>query len=82
MDTKSPGLNKFQLRAEGSCDVVRFIEEAGNVFRAFSMTPISNIPDVTFQFETSLTREEILEILDGIPDTHVMQRSLTNKIEM
>lgn len=64
---------KFKMRAEWACDIALFIQRAFPHLLEFSMTPLAEgIPDVVFEFTSDLSLYQIGEILDTIPDSHVM----------
>lgn len=67
---------RYKLRAECKSDVVLFIQSVFTQLTNFQMTPIKDVPDVHFEFETDLAADEIKFCLEAIPDSHVMIESL------
>ncbi|MFM7854715.1 MAG: hypothetical protein ACKO96_23010, partial [Flammeovirgaceae bacterium] len=65
-----------KLRAKCKIDVVLFIQSVFTQLTNFQMTPIKDVPDVHFEFETDLAADEIKFTLEEIPDSHVMIESL------
>lgn len=68
---------KYKLRAECSQDILNFLEKSGNQMMSFKMTREDlTFPDAEFEFETKLTLDEIILILKGIIDSHVMYQTV------
>ena len=64
---------KYKLRAECLHDLEQFIYKAKS-YGKIEVTWI--IPNVKYKFYSQLTLEELQDIIESIPDSHVMARSL------
>ncbi len=67
---------QYKLRAEGINDVLNFLLSAAKSIKSYKIIGNSFIPDVEFEFESKLTQSELEEILEQIPDSHVMLETL------
>jgi hypothetical protein len=66
----------YKLRAECSKDVAVFIEYAHALFTSFKMQKLDGFPDVEFEFETSLSLDDLILCLKTIVDSHVMYQTV------
>ena len=71
--------NVFSMRAECAVDVERFAHVAFG--RGLQIELRSNVmdpalPDVAVEFLTPASREQVLEMLNEVEDSHVMQQTL------
>lgn len=70
----------YKLRAECSEDVFNFINASGGRIMLFKLIKDDSvIPDVKFEFETSMELSEVIKILRGIDDSHVMYQTVQLK---
>jgi hypothetical protein len=69
----------YKLRAECLIDVEQFV---ANNIKVKDICPLisSDFPDRELEFISSLSKKEIIKILNKIPDSHVMIETL-EKIE-
>lgn len=69
-------LNHFKLRAECLDDVLLFIHIMPINVWEMKILQMGQLPDVEFEFKTTLTLDEILAILSKQVDSHVMMETL------
>ncbi len=61
---------KYKLRAECIHDIMTFYQLISRTCSSF------NVKDESFRFVSSLTMEEVIELLELVPDGHVMLRTI------
>lgn len=72
----SKDIKHFKLRAECLDDVLLFIHRMTTNFWEMKILQVGQLPDVEFEFKTTLTLDEILDILSKQVDSHVMMETL------
>ncbi|MBP7507444.1 MAG: hypothetical protein KA807_06475 [Prolixibacteraceae bacterium] len=70
------GERHYKLRAECLDDVLLFIHRIPTNMSEMKILQVGQLPDVEFEFKTTLTLDEILAILSKQVDSHVMMETL------
>lgn len=66
----------FKLRAECLDDVLLLIYRMPTNMWEMKILQVGQLPDVVFEFKTTLTLDEILAVLNRQVDSHVMMETL------
>lgn len=69
-------MRHFKLRAECLDDVLQFIHKMPTNVWEMKIVQVGQLPDVEFEFKTTLTLNEVLSILSRQTDSHVMMETL------
>lgn len=72
----SNDIKHFKLRAECLDDVLLLIHRMPQNVWEMKILQVGQLPDVVFEFKTTLTLDEILAILKMQVDSHVMMETL------
>lgn len=72
----SKDIKHFKLRAECLDDVLLLIHKMPTNVWEMKIVQVSHLPDVVFEFKTTLTLDEILAIMNKQADSHVMMDTL------
>ena len=69
---------KYKLRAECKLDFDNFIKETGKLISNIRYNLIGkNIPDVVIEFESVLSKEQIIHLMQNlVEDSHVMWQTI------
>ena len=72
----SKDIKHFKVRAECLDDVLLFIHRMPTNMWEMKILQVGQLPDVEFEFKTTMTLDEILDILSKQVDSHVMMETL------
>lgn len=74
MDIK---LQKFSFTAKSHADIITFISKADGYFLSYKMkTPGNEVESCDFKFKAHISKEEIIAIMETIPNSQRMIQSL------
>jgi len=69
-------LQTYSCRAECRADIDAFLESAGPLVTDVIIEPSTWAPDCTLEFRSAAHPSQLLDLLESIPDTHVMVETL------
>lgn len=68
---------KFTFTAECHADIISFISKADGYFLSYKMkTPGNEVESCDFKFKAHISKEEVIAIMEDIPDSQRMIQSL------
>jgi len=65
---------KYKLRAECQFDIDVFIKIAD--LKEYKIIESAGLPDCKLEFESDKTIDDLVLLMEGIPDSHVMSETL------